>query len=442
MGMRAKRVQLAAMLGLAAVAGGLALAETGATTSAPDATAVELVRRRAELKAGDARGRVALAQWCQGKELWQPMAELSREAAEIDPAGKGAFDLLREYDKLVPLAEDKKLEKTLTDSFSEAVGHAVKCKATRHFLLVYDTTEIFVNARAVQSELAYEAFMSVMDFEKLHPMPPRNRFVMVLFAKRTDFQAYAKLADGNELAWMSGYYSHRTNFVAFFDDSSGQGNAQLEAALAGRNQKIMELNTMIADAGRRGQTGLVNTLTAERNSMELQMDRLRQDFAAQAGKHNAEKTMHETAHQLAFNTGIQLRLVDYPMWLSEGIACQFETAGKAGKLGPEVANVDRLGVLRAAIKTKATIPLEKLIAENPPKDADERTINLWYAESWELVNFLHQEKRAGLEALLQAYKGVGIVHAISAERRKKLFVDAVGEEIGPAETKVWARAMK
>jgi hypothetical protein len=294
----------------------------------------------------------------------------------------------------------------------------------------------------VQAELAYAAFMSAMDFEKLHPMPPRSRFVMVLFAKRADFQAYAKLADSNELAWMSGYYSHRTNFVAFFDDSGGAGNAQLEASLASGSAKVRTLNEMISDAGRRGQTGLVNTLTAERNSVELQMDRLRQNFAAQAGAHNAEKTMHETAHQVSFNTGIQLRLVDYPMWLSEGIACQFETAGRMGKLGPEVISGERTGVLRAAIKAKGTIPLEKLIAENPPKDADEKTINLWYAESWALVNFLYVEKRAGFEELLSAYKGVGIMHAISAERRKKLFVDAVGEEIGAVETKVWARAMK
>jgi hypothetical protein len=408
-----------------------------ATTALAD-DATELATRRAALTAQDVKGRMELAVWAREKQLWNDVASLAREVLDREPNYRDAFNMLLECDRRNPIPDDPKLEATLASAISKAMGHPFKSKSTRHFILVYDTPEEFSSRCASQVEAAYDAFMVYLNSRSIHPNLLTRRLVVVLYAKRADFQNYAKLADGSELPLAGGYYSGATNFVAFYDDSSSEEAVKLEGTLKDSIKKSNELAVQIDDASRRGQTGLVNTLSVERARIEQWISATRADHQAHAGRQNASKTMHEAAHQLSFNTGVQVRNADYPMWLSEGLATQFETTDRTGRVDPLIVNPTRLSAFREAQREKKMISLETLIMENPPASVDNKTMNIWYGASWAFFHYLYEERRGAIEKIFAAYQKIGASKSVSPEERKRIVVEACGEKIETLEKKFLA----
>ena len=84
--------------------------------------------------------------------------------------------------------------------------------------------------------------------------------------------------------------------------------------------------------------------------------------------------MHEAAHQISFNMGIQIRNVDYPFWFSEGLACGFEVEDAAGHRGPALVNFGRVPPLKDALKDDKLIPLEQIITTNPEQLLEEKKL--------------------------------------------------------------------
>lgn len=83
-------------------------------------------------------------------------------------------------------------------------------------------------------------------------------------------------------------------------------------------------------------------------------------------------TVHEGAHQLSFNLGVQDRRESYPPWLGEGLASAFETRDIETEFGPlsELRNPRwRNMALRA--ETGRTMPIDELVAlHRPPTESD------------------------------------------------------------------------
>src|SRR5690349_23883131 len=82
-----------------------------------------------------------------------------------------------------------------------------------------------------------------------------------------------------------GYYSARTNRVALYDLSADETAGPLGDA-------------------------------ASRDEVTRRLSKFPSSVAT---------VVHEAVHQLAFNTGLQVRYADNPMWVSEGLAMYFET---------------------------------------------------------------------------------------------------------------------
>ena len=430
---------------LAIIVAFLTAAAASAQTSAPTAATTpadllaELAARRAALKEDDHQGRLDLALWCRHNSLWQPMSELAREVLERVPDSRQAFNLLLEYDQRVPLPADDDWQTRQAAQFKEHFNHEFRIRTTAHFAIFHDTADAFAAARAAELEKAYGAFMFYFNLRTIHPQLLARRLPMVLFAQRSDFLAYAKQADGADMPWAAGYFSQRTNFSAFYDDTTSRTADKLDAVLETYRTRAADLAAQIETVSRTDAVK-ARTLAAERAVLLGQITRAKAEFAVQAVLHNNSKTLHESVHQLAFNTGIQTRMVDYPLWLSEGLACAFEVPDSAGRLGPALPNLGRSGILKAAIRDKALISLEKLIAESPPRDVDENTLAVWYAESWALFTFVYKLERPKLEAYLLAYGQLPIARPISDLRRKKLFTDAFGEDLAALERRFIAYA--
>ena len=413
-------------------------ADTGPAGAALKAAESEFAARKSKLKDDDVPGRINLAYWAREREMWPQAAQVAHEALDRDPDNRSAWTVLQQVDQAVnmpaePAVEDE-LKREFNRRFERTAGAttAFKTRNSRHFLLCYDTSDAFAAQRGGSLEKAYEAFMFFFNMQKLRPAFLQKRLVVILFKNRADYLAYAKATEGADLSWAAGYYSQRTNRAAFFDDTNGPEAESVEKKLDKLRARLKELNVEIDTANNKGDHDRARGLATERDAIGNALYQVNTRVDNTLGLMNAVKTVHEAAHQLAFNTGIQKRLVDYPLWFSEGLACSFEIEDRSGRRGPSIVNYGRLAVCKEAVKRDKMIPLEKFISQPQPPAMDEATLNVFYAEGWALFHYLYKTNRPGMEKYLLAYQAVPSVQAVPPERRLKLFTDAFGEDLPPS----------
>jgi hypothetical protein len=204
---------------------------------------------------------------------------------------------------------------------------------------------------------------------------PTEKMTWVCFADYDGFDRYARREDKIDSSWTSGYYSPRTNRVAVVDP---------------------KVRRTVRPAGR----------TAAQDADSGQV-------AAAIAEFDMARLRHEAAHQLAFNCGLQKRGVEYPFWLSEGLATNFEAEDSAAH-GDSV----RASRLRELARRGNLMPLEDLIVlTRPAGDAAE----IWaqYLQAWGLFRMLVQnhpdQMRKYLANLASMSPGRRSREAIAAE---------------------------
>lgn len=140
--------------------------------------------------------------------------------------------------------------------------------------------------------------------------------------------------------------------------------------------------------------------------------------------------VHETVHQLAFNTGLQIRMADNPVWLSEGLALYFEP------IAPRSTNLwTRPGLVSGrhhpvfvAISENGTteIPLQDLLSVDKAfLSAD--TVATAYAESWALTSYLFRQQKEGMKKYLTKISQRKPLQRVSPEERVAEFEDSFGK---------------
>jgi hypothetical protein len=119
------------------------------------------------------------------------------------------------------------------------------------------------------------------------------------------------------------------------------------------------------------------------------------DFRSDAAEIQASETrknlfslVHETAHQLSFNTGLLNAENDVPLCISEGLATYVELWEPGVKKVIGRRNQPRLnGLLLATDEDVSWIALSELLADDKAFE-DPKTVQLAYAESWLLVHHM------------------------------------------------------
>ena len=140
--------------------------------------------------------------------------------------------------------------------------------------------------------------------------------------------------------------------------------------------------------------------------------------------------VHEAIHQLAFNTGLQIRMADNPVWLSEGLALYFEP------IAPRSSNLwTRPGLVsgrhhpvfvRHSENGATEIPLRDLLSvDNAFLNAD--TMPTAYAESWGLTSYLFRQQKDGMQKYLTKISQRKPLQRVSPEERVAEFQEAFGK---------------
>jgi hypothetical protein len=266
------------------------------------------------------------------------------------------------------------LDPLLAASF-EATG-------TEHFVLLHEPTAAYVDGACRTLEYAYAHFYEVFTRAGFDLSRSKDHLVWICFPQKSRFSKYALQVEGMDLSWLDGYYSTLTNRVAIVETS--------------QNARHREEITRPA-------SGEVPVAVAAHRSPQAEGGASTQNIAfaptAPAGQRfDVTRLTHEAAHQLSFNSGIQRRGVMYPLWISEGLATNFEFDGsETGSL--EHCNTARCAGLLEAYAAGELVPLRQFVVQTtvPP---DAHVGRRYYAQAWGFFQFILTERPENLRTYL------------------------------------------
>jgi len=259
-------------------------------------------------------------------------------------------------------------------SLQSLAGTAFQTTSTEHFTIVHEVGAAGIAGTGKALESAYQHFYDVFVKAGFKPAHSEDRLVWICFPEQGGFDRYALRAEGMDLSWLDGYYSTLTNRVAV---------VQPNVRMAEREQMIplqRPGDMRITLAANNQPTEKVLPMSPPGQSLDL------------------TRLTHELAHQLAFNSGIQKRGVMYPIWVSEGLATNFECDGLSGESVLSF-NMARNACLEATWSEGEMMPLRELIVQTRVS-ADGHVSRQHYAQAWAFFRFLLTERPESLRVYL------------------------------------------
>lgn len=292
--------------------------------------------------------------------------------------------------RLAQLCEDEAAEGTLLSRTSSV---SLRVYGSEHFVLFHAAQDTWARRMGELLEKAQTNFRASIRQAGFETEPPGARLIWVCFRGMDDFDQYSRQSDQVDMTWTDGYYSARTNRVALV----------LPSSVAPRQGDGVEL----AGSGRVAQFG------PQPDSRPAGDERL-----------DPRWITHELAHQLSFNCGLQKRGVTYPLWLSEGLATNFESDND-GRFGFGRDNPPRRRTLLNAYTRGRLTSLRRFVMLDHLEAGGEAQARQDYAQCWGLYRFLSQERPAQLRQYLQGLKALEAGSRDGTELRRE-FIEAFG----------------
>ncbi len=215
---------------------------------------------------------------------------------------------------LSPLDREQ-LAKLLTEQFPEH-----KIVETEHYLICHDVDSDQARQAARLLEQIHRAYFEFCRDLNLTANMPDFPLVMLLFSDAQDFSRNMNRELGGSVA----------NVVAFYQ---------------------LESNQVFVHTGSHRSAFLANYVVAPNMPLDARTTL-------------ATHLVHEATHQLMCNSGMQARMSDYPLWVSEGIAAYFEPADAFARNGwrrPGGLNSIRFAQLKQLLQSQTAIDLKPMI---------------------------------------------------------------------------------
>ena len=218
-----------------------------------------------------------------------------------------------------------------------------KTRSTRHYLCIYNTTDEFCEHKTAILETMYPSLVSYFKRQRLPVEKPSIPMVIVMFRTKAEFQRYRKMPET-----MLAYYNAVSNRVFLY-----------------------------------------------------QYSELVKDAPAIAIKQSTSTIAHEGVHQILHNIGVQKRLSNWPIWLSEGMAEYFSpttTSSRSKWAGVGKPNHLRMRDLFKHFNATRGLGNGDLVKQLVA--ADQLTAT-GYASAWALTHYLITKKKKELFSYLR-----------------------------------------
>ncbi len=298
----------------------------------------------------------------------------------------------------------------LRDHLRREMPKSFKIEGSGHFLICAEHNNRHIGEVCEETYRIFRRYFSVRGFKISEPEFP---LVVIVFPDRDAFVRYSRRDKLEPPAGMLGYYMRLTNRTALFD--------QDDSGVAARPQRVESLATAFA-RGNDPQTLLPagSQVAADHGST-----RARFDGTIEGDLHST--IVHETTHQVAFNTGLHSRIGQTPKWVIEGMATMFEAPGiHDSKSAAAMTRINRNRYLwfENFLKSRRKPhSLKDFIASDDPYAS--ATLDA-YAEGWALTFFLAETRHGSYGRYLKTLVARNPLLVYSEEERVADFRKAFG----------------
>jgi len=207
---------------------------------------------------------------------------------------------------------------------------------------------------------------------------PEGRLMLAVFDSQDGFEAYlARKMSSN----ITGVYHPASNRLVVYD--------------------LIRNNALMAHKDKALKEGANIRSEFKRTTFVETIERQARDHSNDVG---LGTIMHETAHQLSFNSGLLERTGDVAVWLAEGLACYCEATEDGSWRGIGEVNPQRLGDLHAALKRGSRLLLPEELVRDDEWRNNSKKVLLGYSQSWALFHMLMTEQPAKMREYLELIK--------------------------------------
>lgn len=358
--------------------------------------ATVLVRPDSAMATGESRPSVSPAEAM--KEARRALrAGDQRDAAELfriawtDPEHRrAAAHALREMElsgRFRPLPDEARLR-----VLSGELGPRFSRHETPNFVILSDLPASRLSAIGKDMERARDELIGLGDRLALSPIPHAEKLVAVIFEQHSAYASFAARVDNVDPGWIAGYYTLGANRIVLYDDLTGPAYTRAVEDVRRRHASNKQQKAPSPSEA----PDPIASAEASRRAAHL-----RDNLRSRAETYFVAKSVHETVHLLAFNTGIQRPDRVYPLWLSEGLALSFETNRTDLPFGPAHPFAEREEALAEAFANGRILDWDRVVALlAPPSDQDE--IDRFYAQSYALFSHLAKHRPEQLGAYFRA----------------------------------------
>jgi hypothetical protein len=401
-------------------------AANASTVSAPPEahgeSAAEFQRRLEACAPADRAAHMSLTAWAVEQGLVDHADQLCRDVLDADPTDDQARAML------VRIATGRKLPRNspaLTSAIDVLPARFAFCESA-HFVVVSDGGLIRSRQHAELLERAEHQFQRFAARLNLRPLPLQHKLVCVLFRSKDDYRAFAVAQDGVEAEWVTGYYAPAHDRIVFFDAEFAPPPAEARVMLDQAGDDITTLEMQSRDLERSDEIVAAEALRRRADDLRRQRDLANRQLDSNARANAIATTIHEATHQLLYHTRVQGIHVRSPLWISEGLATNFETDSPQQAFGPDHEYAPRREDFAGCLADNRLLPLAELVQIDGLSGADEGRAMVVYAQSYALVKWMCRFRREQLRQYLELVRAEPPGQPTS-DRHLELFQIAFGD---------------
>lgn len=338
-----------------------------------------------------------------GKALLQDRA--GGMLLETDEGGLWVLPAENVQDRRTDDSQFARLEKKqLADRLLKEMGPGFQAHESKHYVVVFNTTRTYAKWCSSLLERLQRAFLAYWKKQGCDVHEPTTPLAVLIFSDEQSYLRYAKAELGAGASSAIGYYSLFTNRIAMYD-------------LTGSQQ--------------------VRRMDSKRGTMHD----ITQLLSQPAAEPLVATVVHEATHQIAFNCGLQKRLVDNPAWLTEGMATYFETPDLSStRSWSGIGNINyaRWDLYRKNANAGREQGIEALVATDA-LIKDPHTAVDAYATAWAWSYFLIRSHPEEYAAYLKTLSAKPLLEMDTPATRLADFRKHFGEDLRALEEEFYRR---
>ncbi|MCH7572545.1 MAG: DUF1570 domain-containing protein [Planctomycetes bacterium] len=382
----------------------------------------ELQRRLKLIASHDEASIMQLAEWAERKHLFADADKLYRDIIDRNPQHDSARR------KLDHLAARRQL---LVDSEAFLATHRLLPPRflryeTKRFIVLSDASPSWTRIQTSRLKRTHHQFMRFAKRLGLAPLPLKHKLVCVLFKERSAYLDFARTRDNASASWIAGYYAPGADRVVFYNVEHSEGISEARQKLNDMQKEIKLLRQNISRSQRQGSRRQSANLRENIGRYQKHFEQETSRIDRFASSLSAATTVHESIHQLFFHTGIQSPKVEYPLWISEGIATAFETGDINLPFGPDRDYDQRREEFLRMLQNHELFNLTQLVSMVEITSGDEDVVRRVYHQSYALVTWLCRFRAEGMREYLNLMR---LEHhgESTPERHIQIFTNAFGD---------------